>query len=394
MFLSLGKHPPSDSFIPRDMLHREVSYPLDVYVCTNCWLVQLLDVVDAREMFGDYAYLASQSRALVAHYEDLTARITREVGLGSGDVAVDIGCNDGVLIRGYKNSVVAVGVDPSTAAEVAISRGFNVLHGFWNAERSAEILRKFGPAKIITATNVFAHVDDMHSFTAAIPPTLRDDGVLMIEASYLIDVIDEVLFDTVYHEHLCYLSLTPMVPFLERHGLEVFDVERVPFGASGPAIRVWAQKKGGHRKVQPTVQQRLDAEKVWGANTVTRYDDYARRVHQLKHDLLTLIGKLKAEGKTVGGYGAPAKGSTLLNFMGLTSKDIPSLAETNVRKIGKLTPGSHIPIISEEQFMKNPPDYALLLAWNYLDFFLEHSPYIKGGGKFIVPMPTPRVEPQ
>jgi hypothetical protein len=392
-FLSLGQHPPSDSFIKPQQIASERRYPLDVYLCENCALVQLLDVVPGEEIFNEYVYLASSSKALKNHYAGLAGKITERAALAAGDVVVDIGCNDGVLLSGYGLAgLKRIGVEPSKVAEVAEANGFSVVHGFFGGKAATEVAERYGRAKAVTATNVFPHVDEIGKFVEGLPLMMRDDGMFVIEASYLIDLIDLTLFDTIYHEHLCYLSLTPMVPFLGRYGLEVFDVERVPFGASGPAIRAWVQKKGA-RPIESSVPAMLEAEERWGVRRIERYRDYSRQVQKVKSDLLEVLGRLKGEGARLGGYGAPAKGNTLLNYAGITSDTIECIAETNKLKQGTLTPGTHIPVVSEEEFLQRMPEYALLLSWNYLDFFLRNSDYIRRGGRFIVPIPQPRLAP-
>ena len=420
-FLSLGQHPPSDAFIDAREIPSEQRYPLEVWVCEDCFLVQLVDVVSREVLFGDYAYLASQSKALRRHYEALARSLAerfapppredsespsaaaRASGGGAPlasnlDVlAVDIGCNDGVLLAGYAGTnVKPVGVEPSNVAEVSRAAGYDVEHRFFDMDCAHAIIARRGRARIVTATNVFPHVDDIGAFTDAVAALLDDDGVFVIEASYLVDVIDQTLFDTIYHEHLCYPALTPVAPFLRRHGLEVFDAERVDFGASGPAIRIFAQRVvpgGAARPIGPAVDRMLADESAWGIRSLDRYRDYGRQVERLRTELTALLASLKSQGARLGGYGAPAKGSTLLNYLNLPEGTIESIAETNVRKIGKVTPGSHIPVVSEDDFMRNPPEYALLLAWNYLQFFLDHSDYIKRGGRFVVPIPAPRIVP-
>ncbi len=393
-FLSLGDQPPSNSFIPLDKVRSEKRYPLDVYLCRYCFLVQLVDVVPAEIIFDDYLYLSSSSKALKEHYASLAQILTTRFNLKAGDVVVDIGCNDGILLDGYLlPGLVRLGVEPSKVAEIAIAAGFTVFKSFFTIKTASEIVKKYKTAKVVTATNVFAHVDDIGGFVAGLPALLGEDGVFVIEAPYLIDLIDQTLFDTIYHEHLCYLSLTPMVPFLKHFGLRVFDVERIPFGASGPAIRVFIQRETGKQTVKESVAKMLGDEKKWGVGDIKTYSLYAQKVKKVKKEVLVLIKRIRDSGSRLGGYGAPAKGNTLLNYFGITPKIIDCIAETNTVKQGLLTPGSHIPIISEEEFIRTMPEYALLLSWNYLDFFLNKSEYIKKGGKFIVPLPKPRIAP-
>ena len=393
-YLSLGEQPPSNSFIRADQIATEARYPLDVYRCGGCALSQLLDVVPAEAIFDDYVYLSSTSKALVQHYGRLAETVTARFGLGKGDVVVDIGCNDGVLLKGYTlPGLVRVGVEPSKVAEVALAAGFTVLREFFSTALAKQIVEQYGCAKVVTATNVFAHVDAIGDFVEGLLPLLGDDGAFVIEAPYLLDMFEQTLFDTIYHEHLCYLSLTPLMPFLERHALEVFDVERVPFGASGPAIRVFVQPFAADRPVRAAVQQMLEDEARWGVERPELYQGFARAVERIRAEVLEILARLKSDGAHIGGYGAPAKGNTLLNYLGLAPSLVEYIAETNAWKQGLLTPGSHIPIVSEEEFLTRMPEYALLLSWNYLDFFLGQSDYIRRGGRFIVPMPSPRIAP-
>src|SRR5260221_2629686 len=392
-FLSLGNHPPSDSFIRPNEIHSEIRYPLEVYFCKECFLVQLVDVVPAEILFGEFLYLSSSSKALKNHYTNLAHILTNKFYLKSGDVVVDIGCNDGILLHGYAPGLIKIGVEPSSVAEVAMASGLEVVKAFFGEEAASEIVKKHKKAKVVTATNVFAHVDNIANFVKGLPILLDADGVFIIEAPYLIDLIDKTLFDTIYHEHLCYLSLTPLISFLSRFGLEIFDVERVPFGASGTAVRFFVKTKKSKRLIEKTVENMLIHEKQWGIGDIKKYLGYAKKVEKVKKDVLKLIRTIKKSGAHLGGYGAPAKGSTLLNYFELSTETIEYIAETNPIKQGLLTPGSHIPIICEEEFLKRMPEYALLLSWNYLDFFLEKSEYIKRGGKFLVPLPKPIIVP-
>lgn len=394
MVLSLGPQPPSNSFLRPEQIPNECRYPLDLYRCRSCQLVQLLDVVPAETIFDDYVYLSSTSKALVKHYASLAEAATSRFALKAGDVVVDIGCNDGILLNGYQLAgLVRIGVEPSKVAEVASAAGHTVYRGFFTPELAQRIVAAHGQARVVTATNVFAHVDEIGRFVDALLPLLGKDGVFIIEAPYLIDMFEQALFDTIYHEHLCYLSLTPLVPFLGRHGLEVFDVERVPFGASGPAIRVFVQPSKAGRTVCQAVGHMLEDERRWGIMDDAAYRQFAGRVDQVRKGVLQIIGDVIGRGASIGGYGAPAKGNTLLNFLGLSADRISYIAETNQWKQGLVTPGSHIPIVSEEEFLNRMPEYALLLSWNYAEFFLKNSGYIRKGGKFIVPLPSPCVAP-
>ncbi len=392
-FLSLGEQPPSNSFIRSSEIASEQSYPLDVAVCETCWLVQLLDTVPPEATFDDYLYLSSTSKALVAHYHRLAQSLVPRFHLAAGDVVVDIGCNDGALLRGYPADLVRVGVEPSKVVELLDGSGIHPIKAFFGADAAQRITSEFGRAKVVTATNVFAHVDDVASFVSAMVDLLDDDGVFVIEAPYLVDLIDQTLFDTIYHEHLAYLSLTPVVAFLKTHGLTVVDVERVPFGASGPAIRVFSSKSSSRPAVGPAIRTMLRDEADWGIGRIDRYTDYAQKVEGVKARLLELLENFRRSGARIGGFGAPAKGNTLLNYVGITPDLVTCIADNNEWKQGRVTPGSHIPVVSDAEFLAWQPDYALLLTWNYLDFFLEHSDYIRRGGRFIVPLPEPRVVP-
>lgn len=393
-FISLGDQPPSNDFLRPDQIASERRYPLDVYLCEDCALAQLIDVVSGDSIFDDYAYLSSSSKALCQHYVTMAASLTTRYGLKAGDVVVDIGCNDGVLLKGYAPAgLVRVGIEPSKVADYAEQTGFEVVREFFGVQAARKIVAAHGPAAVVTATNVFAHVDDIHSFVAGIAPLLREDGVFVIESPYLVDMIEQCLFDTIYHEHLCYYSLTPMVPFFRQHGLEVVDVGRVNFGASGPAFRTVVAKRGSPHQPSPAVTQMLADEEAWGIRRLDRYAGFAQAAAGVKNQVLGMLRDLKARGATIGGFGAPAKGNTMLNYLGVTRDLVECVAENNPLKQGKVTPGTHLPIVSDEEFLRRMPDYALLLTWNYADFFLKHSEYIRRGGKFIVPLPKPRMAP-
>ena len=392
--LNLGDHPPSNSFIDETKVYLEERFPLEMYVCKKCHLVQLLDVVSASDIFGEYHYTSSSSKALVNHFKKFTSSIVNELDLKDGDLVVDIGCNDGVTLESYPDiGLVKVGVEPSSVGQIAKNKKLDVISDFFSLNVAQDIVKKYGPSKVVTATNVFAHIDNMNDFIKGIPILLDDEGVFIVEVSYLLDLIDSNLFDTIYHEHLCYLSLTPLISFLERNNLDVFDVKRSPIGASGPSITVYIKKSNSNRAITKSVKETISLEKEWGVGDMKKYVDFSSRVLSLKEDTLKILDEYKKKGIKIAGFGAPAKGNTLLNYYKLSKDDIIAIADNTELKQGKVTPGSHIPIISDSDLLSLNLKYALLLSWNYKDFFIEESDFIKSGGKFIVPLPYPHIAP-
>jgi hypothetical protein len=242
-------------------------------------------------------------------------------------------------------------------------------------------------------TNVFAHIDDIHSIADGLSNLLAEDGVLVIEFPYLIDMIDHLYFDTIYHEHLSYLSVSPLKTLFNQVGMRPFMVRRVSIGASGPAVRLLLCHDRARYPTESTVEQILKLETDWGLTKIERYSRFADRVEERLHDLRELIGQLKSNGASIAAFSAPAKGNTLLNAARFGPETITVVSENNEGKIGKLTPGSHIPIVSDDEFLKSKYDYALLLAWNYADFFVKNSTYVKQGGRFVIPLPNLKISP-
>jgi hypothetical protein len=392
--LNLGDQPPSNSFIDKTKIHFEQRFPLEIYLCRECYLVQLLDVVSASDIFGEYHYTSSSSIALVNHFKKFTSSIVNDFELKDKDLVVDIGCNDGVTLESYPDiGLLKVGVEPSSVGQIAKNKKLDVVSDFFSLRVAQSIVNKYGPSKVVTATNVFAHIDNMSDFIKGIPILLDDEGVFIVEVSYLLDLIDSNLFDTIYHEHLCYLSLTPLIRFLESNNLDVFDVKRNPIGASGPSITVYIKKSSSTRAISKSVQDTISLEEDWGVGDMKNYIDFSARVSSLREDTLKILDEYKMKGIKIGGFGAPAKGNTLLNYYNLSKDNIVAIADNTELKQGKVTPGSHIPIISDNDLLSLNLKYALLLSWNYKDYFIEESDFIKSGGKFIVPLPYPHIAP-
>jgi len=384
--LSLGEHPPVDNFIKDSEIKDEKRYPLEMYFCNECSLVQLLDVVDEEELFhGDYAYFSSASKPLVEHFRSYADDLKNEY-MNEGDLVVDIGSNDGVLLQFFTDSYRALGIEPSSnVAELAREKGIETLDGFFNVAMAKDIVAKHGKAKVVTANNVFAHIDDIDEIVLAVKELLAEDGVFVTESHYLYDLISKREFDTVYHEHLCYYSVKPLSHFFKRFDMEICDVRRVP--THGGSIRVYARTISSE-PVKSNVQELIELEKKAGLHTVSGFDSFQRDVDAIRTELTELVRDFRKEGKVVTAYGAPAKGNTLLNFCGFTRDDIAYITDTTPYKIGLLTPGSHIPVVSPEILQTQTPDYILLLAWNYRDFILEKEKELRErGAKFIIPVP-------
>ncbi|MCK5778921.1 MAG: class I SAM-dependent methyltransferase [Rhodospirillales bacterium] len=393
-YLSLGDQPPSNSFIAEADIKDEQAFPLDVYLCTSCGLSQLLDIVSSEDIFDDYAYLSSTSRALCDHYQEMIDNILDLFKPAPGSLVVDIGCNDGITLNCYPaETYKTLGVEPSSAGQYARDRGFEVIDRFFNEPCGRDIAKTHGKAKIVTATNVFAHVDDIIGFAAGVRELLDDDGVFVIEFPYLVDMIEALYFDTIYHEHLSYLSLAPLDRLFSDIGLRAFRVEKTDVGASGPALQLFVCKAGAAYQDHANILEMRDAETSWGIKRIETYERFADRVGDTGEALVAMIRDIRQNGGKVAAYGAPAKGNTLLNFIQADTSLIDVVAENNDLKIGKVTPGTHIPIVSDEAFIAGGYSHALLLAWNYLDFFLQKSAFIRRGGKFIVPVPKPDIRP-
>lgn len=385
--LSLGEHPPVDNFIEAGNEKKEARYPLDVYFCNSCKLVQLLDVVEEDELFhGEYAYFSSASKPLVEHFRGYADDIKQRYALKNEDLVIDIGSNDGILLQFFKDTCRVLGVEPSANVAAAASQnGIETQVGFFTEKLAKDLVAKYGKAKIITANNVFAHIDDLDEIVRGVKELLGDDGVFVTESHYLLDLIEKMEFDTVYHEHLCYYSVKPLCHLFERFDMEVAAVERV--STHGGSIRVFARKKTD-AAVDNSVSELLALEERAGLHSLSRFMDFQKDAEAVRDKLVSIVCGLRREGKTVVAYGAPAKGNTLLNFCGFTSDDILYVTDTTPYKIGRLTPGSHITVVSPDILKSETPDYILLLAWNYRDFILEKESELRARGtKFIIPIP-------
>lgn len=392
-FLELGPQPLANAFLNEPMLKAggEEKFPLDLYVCQGCHHVQLLDVVSKETLFSHYLYFSTVSRTIPAHFAALAAEVAARHA-SRGDLVVELGSNDGVLLSAFEGTGLrALGVEPATnVAEVARRRGVHTLNAFFTPETAGNIAKTLGKARVILGNNVIGHIDDLTSVIRAVKDLLTDDGTFIFEVPYLVDMIEKNEFDTAYHEHLSYFAVKPAKAMLERAGLALVDVKRQD--VHGGTIRVYAKPASASATPTPAVADLLALEERLGLHTMAPYEAFARRVQQLRVDLLAIVEKAKHEGKRIAGYGAPAKGNTLLNYCGIDTRHLDYIQDTTAAKQGLYTPGTHVPVVPPSRFQQDPPDYALMLAWNYEPEILGKEPeFRRKGGKFIIPIPTPRV---
>ncbi len=385
--LSLGFTPPANAFLRHaEVGSPERSFPLELYFCEDCSFVQLLDIVSPELLFRNYVYVSSTSKVFVAHFEALAKELHERYHFPPNSLIVDIGSNDGILLKPFQRLGWRVlGVDPATAiAETAKAAGIPTKPDFFTPEVADEIVRDNGYAKLVTATSAFPHIDDLDNLVAGIKKLLADDGVFVIEAYYLLDLLRKNLFDTVYHEHLSYFSVSTLTHLFGRLDMEVIDVEHTD--THGGSLRVSVQRRGGrHLPNRDAIQKFLDEEAAFGLAKKETYTAFARTVEENKHRLCALLADLKARGKKIVGFGAPAKGNTLLNYFGIGRETLDYIIDDSAWKQGLLTPGTRIPVVGSEELQKNPPDYLLILAWNFARPIMNRFPE----QRFIIPVPRP-----
>lgn len=393
-FLDLGSMPIPNGFLSKDELkNKEYSYPLGACVCENCWLVQLTHVVPPEIMFKNYLYIPSTSKTMLEHFRALVNELIHKYSLTPKDLVIDIGSNDGTLLGYFKEQEIKVlGIDPaSNLAQVAKMRGIDTIDNFFTLKLAKKIKRERGNAKMITATNVVAHINNLHELIEGVELLLSKDGVFIMEFPYLVDLISKNEFDTIYHEHLSYFSVLPLVELFKFHKMEIVDLKRTP--VHGGSIIVYVSKKSSKYKQSSIVKEYINQEKLKKLNKKSIYDDFSRRVNIIKRDLIDYLQSLKKQKKTIVGYGASAKGNVLLNYCGINTKLLDYIVDSIPYKQGKYTPGTHIPIHPETWLEKNNPDYALLLSWNFADEILQKQiKYREKGGQFIITIPYLRIE--
>jgi SAM-dependent methyltransferase len=388
--LSLGETPLANSFLTEEQIDEpEPTYPLELVFCPDCTLVQITETVPQEELFDHYLYFSSFSDTLLRHSREIVEELIAARGLDEKSLVVEIGSNDGYLLQYYvERGIPVLGIDPArNIVKVANERGINTLCEYFDEDLGRTLAAKGSRADVIHANNVLAHVTDLNGAVAGIGHVLKDDGIAVIEVPYIKPLIDRTEFDTIYHEHRCYFSLTALDRLFKRHGLIVADVERIPI--HGGSLRIYVDK-GDEQSER--VLSLLEEEDEWGVDRYAFYKDFGDQVEALRDELVSLLRDLKAAGNHIAVYGASAKGSTLLNYFGVGPEILDFVVDRSTVKQGYYTPGTHLPILSPEVLLEERPDYVLLLTWNFAREILEQQKvYHEQGGKFIIPIPEVKI---
>lgn len=390
--LNFGHHPPCDSLLTQEHLRRpERFYPLDLYRCQICALVQINYAVEPKELFfEEYPYRTGITAALKTGFDSMAGHLIEMLKLKAGSLVIDIGSNDGTILEGFqKRSMRVLGVEPTGIANIANARGISTRQAFFGEKLAEEIRKESGPAALVTAANVFAHVANLGSCIRGIHELLADGAVFVSESHYLLGLIETLQYDTIYHEHLRYYSLKPLVHMLGRCGFSVFDAERIP--NHGGSVRVYAQKGGGYPNNE-RLSRLIKAEEDFGLSDPALYTKFRDRVRESKWRLIELLSKLKQAGHRIAGIGSPGRSSTVMNYCGIGPDLLDYIGEqSSSLKLGLFTPGTHVPVVDEQRLFDDQPEYALVLAW-HLGEAIPRKLRQKGlKSKFIMPLPTPVV---
>lgn len=393
LVLDLGFQPHSDLFLKPDQLNEPLSlYPLRLVSCVECGLLQIDFIVNPQILYQrEYLYESSMTETGKSHYNQMAKDIIDKFIIPKDSLVIDLGSNVGVLLEGFKNNNMRVlGVDPAAiVAQKAIDRGIDTIIDFFGSTVTKSIKETYGQAKVIAGTNVFAHIHKLDDATEGMKLLLDKNGVIAIEAPYAIDFIEKLEYDTIYHQHVGYLSVRPMQKYFEKFDLELFDV--IPSSIHGGSLRYYVGHKGAH-PISPTIKSYILNEESFGLYDNSALSTFAERVKKQRLELINLLLALKIDGKKIVGVSAPAKGNTLLNYCSINTTYLDFLTEKSKLKVGRFTPGTFIPIYDDEKLLEYQPDYALVLAWNFAEEIMNNlSEFKRKGGKFIIPIPTPKI---
>lgn len=390
-FIDLGLSPLCESFTPADQLDAgETFYPLHTYVCESCWLVQLNEYVSPEHIFTEYAYFSSFSQSWLDHGERYTKTMIERFSLGPASLAVEIASNDGYLLQHFvKRGVPVLGVEPAAnVAKAAEEKGVRTVVKFFGVQTAKQLAGQGFRADLMMGNNVLAQVPDLNDFVAGFPIVLKPTGVATFEFPHLATLVELNQFDTIYHEHFSYFSLRTCERLFGRHGMEIFDVEQIP--THGGSLRLYVRHKGGpHGPISERLLRLRAEEQTKGMETLAYYARFRERVEKIRRDTLSLLISLKEQGKSVVGYGAPGKGNTFLNYVGIRPDLLAYTTDRNPYKHGRFLPGTRIPIFPPEQIKQTRPDYVMILPWNLKDEIVAQNSFIREwGGKFITAIPS------
>jgi SAM-dependent methyltransferase len=391
--LDLGEMPLANAFLDKNQIgQKEVSYPLRMVWCESCGLLQIDEIVPPEILFKNYIYVSGTSEALRKHFEGLATEVVINFKLSSESLIVDIGSNDGTLLKEFKKiDLKVIGVEPAVnIAKIAEESGVKTINDFFSEDVAKKIVKENGKADAITTTNTFAHIFDVDELLKGVSYLLKDEGIFVIQVPYLVDLLENVEFDTIYHEHLSYFAVRPLKRLFVERDFKIVDIERVKI--HGGTIRVFVSKRKSRYNINENVNRLISLEIEKGLHEVTVYKEFAGGVEKLKEDLVSLLQRLKSENKKVIGYGAAAKGNTLLNYYHIGPELIDFIVDLSPMKQNKFTPGTHISIFSPERIYEAKPDYMLILAWNFANEIMKQQLKFKEmGGKFIIPLPEVKI---
>ena len=393
-FIDLGMSPLCESYVDAENLDKmEAFYPLHVYVCDKCFLVQLLEYVSAEDIYSEYAYFSSYSDSWLNHCKQYVEMIIEKMGLDTNSKVYEIASNDGYLLQYFVEKGIPVcGIEPAAnIAKTAIQKGISTIVKFFGEQTAEEIVDERRKADLLLGNNVLAHVPHINDFVKGMKILLAPEGVITMEFPHLLRLMQENQFDTIYHEHFSYLSFTTVGKIFGEHGLKLFDVEQIP--THGGSLRIYACHSGNtDRPVSNRAEELKREEMVFGIDRLDTYSTFTEMVKETKRKLLSLLIELKRNGKKIAGYGAPGKGNTLLNYCGIYTDFLDYTVDRNHYKQGKFLPGTRIPIFQPEKIKQTKPDYVFILPWNIKEEIIEQNSFIRDwGGKFLVPIPEPKI---
>ncbi len=391
MFFSLGNSPLANNLYDNSELAKtQKYYPLEVCLCQDCYLVQLIHIVNPKILFSRYAYSTGRSIPMNDHFSSLAQTIAKNFRLDANSLVVDVGSNDGTLLSHFlKLNLKVLGIDPAeNIAELARKKGVETVNALFNIETAKKVINDFGRARVILATNVFAHVDNLDEFVRAVDCLLDKEGVFVIEVPYLLNLLRNAEFDTIYHEHLSYFSIHPLDQLFKKFKMQIVDIKEL--SVHGGSVRIFVQREG--TRPSNALNDFLLKEDKFGIKDVATYTNFSGKVENLEEKLRNILFDLKIGNKKIYGYGASAKSTTLLNYCNIDDNIIECICDTTPFKQGKFAPGTGIPIVPDSRLLEEMPDYSLILAWNYKEhILLKEAEYIKRGGRFIMPIPEPEI---